>query len=490
MDWRELIDAVPDAEVLGSAAPNITGVAYDSRKVQPGDLFVCIEGARFDGHDYIPDAIARGAVAVVIAKSVSLPPDFPALRVANSRQALGLLAQRFYGDPTARLTLVGITGTNGKTTSTYLLKSILEAAGYKTGLTGTIETILGDKRLPATRTTAESLDFLRLMAQMVDEGITHGVAEVSSHAIALDRIVGSRYAYGLLTNISQDHLDFHQTLEHYVETKAAFFATLGRGAVINFDETHKGRFLAKCQVPVLTYGLREGAAVRATDLKTTPQGTSFMVNHRGGTFPIQIPLIGDFNVYNALGVIAVALQMFLDPQAIQRGLAQAPQVPGRFETVDLGQDFLVVVDYAHTPDGLENVLKTARSLVPTGQILCVFGCGGDRDRGKRPRMGRVAADLADYVVVTSDNPRSEDPERICAEIEGGIESGALPTQGYVRILERSSAIEHAIGRAGPGDLVLIAGKGHETQQEFKGRTIQFDDRQVAKEALRKRGYGK
>ncbi|MCK9222481.1 MAG: UDP-N-acetylmuramoyl-L-alanyl-D-glutamate--2,6-diaminopimelate ligase [Limnochordia bacterium] len=492
MDWEELIQAVPTAEVFGADRPDITGIAYDSRQVQPGNLFVCIEGSRVDGHDYIDEALSRGAVAVVVTKPVPLSPRLPSLLVSDSRKALGVLAQRFYQDPTAHLTLVGITGTNGKTTSTYMLKSILEAAGHRVGLLGTIAVVIGDVQIPAQRTTAESLDFLQLIDQMRNQQITHVVAEVSSHAIALDRIVGSRYAYGLLTNVTLDHLDFHKTFDEYLKTKASFFSQLGQGAAVNYDDEHRTSFIDSSNVPVITYGLKEGADVRAHHIYSTNRGTHFDVEYQRKTVPVEIPLVGDFNVYNALGVFAIALQMSIEPRAITKGLAQVPKVPGRFESVEAGQDFLVIVDYAHTPDGLENVLLTARGLVREhqGRVICVFGCGGDRDKTKRPQMGQVAAKLADYVVITSDNPRSEEPERICQDIEQGIKETGVPPLGYQRITDRLCAIKHAISVAEPGDLVLIAGKGHETYQIFKDKTIDFDDRLAARRALGERGYDK
>lgn len=490
MEWEELLQAVPTAFVFGTGSPVITGIAYDSRQVQPGNLFVCIEGSRFDGHDYLEESLAKGAVAVVVTKQIPLPPEIVGICVSDSRRALGLLAQRFYDDPSAQLTLTGITGTNGKTTSTYMLKSILEAAGHRVGLLGTIAVMIGDTSLPAQRTTAESSDFLRLLAQMHEQQITHVVAEVSSHAIALDRIVGSRYAYGLLTNVTQDHLDFHGTFEAYLKTKAEFFGQLEQGAVINYDDAYRTSFIEQSRVPVLTYGLCERADVWAHHIHSTQKGTHFTANYQGKSLSVEIPQVGDFNVYNALGVLATALQMAIEPSLIAEGLRCVPKVPGRFEAVEAGGDFLVIVDYAHTPAGLENVLLTARNLVAgdQGTVICVFGCGGDRDRTKRPQMGQVAAKLADYVVITADNPRSEEPESICEDIAQGFKQASLPPLGYQIIVDRESAIRHAISLARPKDLVLIAGKGHETDQTFKDRTIEFDDRLVAQRALADRGY--
>lgn len=504
-DLRKLISSLsPEAglvSVSGSQEGKCAGIAYDSREALEGWLFVALPGHRADGHDFVPDALARGASAVVVGRD---PREVPGLSeregvtviaVRDPRRALADLAREFYDDPASKLTLVGVTGTNGKTTTTFLMRSIFKKAGYETGLVGTIQYMVGDEVLPSKNTTPESLDLQRLFRSMVDRGVTHVAMEVSSHAIAMGRIVGSRFAAGIFTNLTQDHLDFHGTLENYAATKAKFFAGLsGPGedgrpavAVVNADDPYHRTMIAGTRARVVKYGVDREADYSARDIEVGGKGTHYTLVTPEGEMPVRLGLAGRFNVYNSLGAIACAVSLGIPLEAAVGAVEEMKAVSGRFELVDQGQDFTVVVDYAHTPDGLENVLRTARAL--SGErLITVFGCGGDRDRGKRPIMGEIASRYSDIVIVTSDNPRSEDPEAICREIEPGVLKGMNSPEGYrikdYRIeVDRREAIAMAISLARPGDIVVIAGKGHETYQIFRDRTIHFDDREVARECL-------
>lgn len=490
----ELISDLNPLVSWGNLGVEISGIAYDSRRVKPGNLFVCIRGLKTDGHFFVGDALARGAAAVLAERDLPDPLPVPLLRVDDTRQALGLVAAQFYGYPARHLQMIGVTGTNGKTSTTYLLKAILEAAGYQVGLIGTIRNLIGDREVPTERTTPESLDLQALLAEMRSAGCTHVVMEVSSHAVELKRIAGVEFDVGVFTNLTQDHLDFHGTFEAYRAAKGKFFASLGhstkagpRQAVINADDPAAAYFSQVATVPVLTYGLEQAAPVRAEDVDLSHAGR---LNYRlvtpQGEVPLNLQLSGRFNAYNSLAAAAAGLAEGLSLDAIRRGLESVPGVPGRFEVVDAGQPFMVVVDFAHTPDGLENLLRAAGA-VSRGRKIVVFGCGGDRDRGKRPIMGEIAGQLADYTIVTSDNPRSEDPAAICAEVAAGLARTAPGPGGWRVMVDRRGAIEHAIEMAQAGDLVLIAGKGHENYQIFADHTIHFDDREVAREVLARHG---
>ena len=470
------------SELLGEPVGGdveVTSLAYDNRTVEPGALFFCVPGFTADGHDFAPDAVARGAVALVVARD--LPLEVPQVRVEDVRAAMASAAVRFFGDPTASLPVVGITGTNGKTTSAHLIRAVLEADGRACGLLGTVGTVVGGVSREAVRTTPEAIDLQPLFRQMLAAGDRACVIEVSSHALELRRVEGLRFAAALFTNLTQDHLDFHPDMESYFAAKRRLFAGTPEPPglrVVNLDDPY-GRRLAEEFPGTVTVGLDSpDADYRATHLRTGLTGSDFIVERPDGP-PVGVlsPLPGRFNVANVLGAIAVARGLDVAIEVIVHALAEAGRVPGRFEPVDAGQDFAVLVDYAHTPDSLENVLRAARDLVPEGRVLCVFGCGGDRDRGKRPLMGEIAARLADVVLVTSDNPRSEDPDAIIAEIVAGRE-------GFVIEPDRRAAIERAIEEARAGDVVVVAGKGHEQGQEFDdGRKEPFDDATVAREAL-------
>jgi UDP-N-acetylmuramoyl-L-alanyl-D-glutamate--2,6-diaminopimelate ligase len=466
------------ADVIGSDAPavEVSALAYDNRLVTPGTLFFCVPGFTRDGHDYAEDAIARGAVALVVQRP--LGTSVPEILVDDVRAAMAPAAAALAGDPTARLTAVGITGTNGKTTSAFLVRSLLEAGGRRTGLLGTVTAIVGGEQRAVARTTPEAIDLQRTFADMLAAGDDAVVMEVSSHALALHRADAIHWSAAVFTNLTQDHLDFHADMEDYFLAKRRLFEAGPELAVINVDDPYGAR-LARDFPQAIRIGLdAPQAQVRATAIEGDANGSAFAVDG----LALRTTLPGRFNVLNALGAVVVARALGVDDAAIARGLAAAERVPGRFEPVDEGQPFAVFVDYSHKPDALEAVLRTARGLT-RGRLIVVFGAGGDRDRGKRPLMGRAAAEHADVAIITSDNPRNEDPEAIMAAIAEGAQGPAVVEQ----VVERQAAIERAIARAAPGDVVVVAGKGHERYQEFEdGRTVPFDDVAVAREVLRAR----
>lgn len=511
MNLRDLLEGIDVVESFGSTEIPISGLHYDSRRIQPGHLFVAIHGEKTDGNRFVPQALERGAAAVASGlprdtAGVSLatapqPPHsalpacggysaFAWVRVKDARRALAQAAANFYAHPARALELVGITGTNGKTTTSFLVDSILQAAGKKSGLFGTIEYRLAGRRLPAPNTTPESLDLQAYLAELRAQGGTHAVLEVSSHALAMDRVYGCPFRAAVFTNLTRDHLDFHGTLEAYFAEKRKLFTGCGAAppawAVLNADEP-RSRELRECGSPnVLTYGFDPDAQVRPHAQNPQPNSGRFRMDTPWRALECRSPLLGRPNVYNLLAAAATALALGLPAEAVERGLAALETVPGRFEQVNAGQPFLVVVDYAHTDDALRNLLSTARALLSGGgRIITVFGCGGDRDRTKRPLMGEVAGSLSDLVVLTSDNPRSEDPRAIINDALVGLQK----TQARHHLEpDRASAIELALGQARPGDIVLIAGKGHETYQVIGDRVLPFDDRVVAREALKRLGY--
>jgi UDP-N-acetylmuramoyl-L-alanyl-D-glutamate--2,6-diaminopimelate ligase len=477
----ELVERPAAADV------GVMGLTYDSRAVTPGDMFFAVPGMAADGHTFLPDAIGAGAAAVCVQREVDL--EVPSVVVSDVRRALARAAAEFYDHPASSLRLLGVTGTNGKTTTAFLLESILRAAGMTTGLIGTIETRVAGSSRPGVRTTPDSLDLQKLFADMREEGVDGVAMEVTSHGLALNRVEGVRFQAAAFTNLSQDHLDFHADMEDYFQAKRSLFTPemLERGAV-NVDDEWGRRLLGSTQVPCLGFGLSPEADVRGEVLRSDPSGSELLISTPNGSeMKVTTSLVGHFNVSNCLAAAATAIQAGLELESIERGLSQVASVPGRFEAVDAGQPFTVVVDYAHTPDSLDNVLKGARALAGEGRVICAFGCGGDRDRGKRPLMGAVVARLADYVIVTSDNPRSEDPIAIIDAIVEGViaERGT----GSDEILpDRHEAIAAAIDEADPGDVVVIAGKGHESGQEFADRTIPFDDRKEARKVLEAAGF--
>jgi UDP-N-acetylmuramoyl-L-alanyl-D-glutamate--2,6-diaminopimelate ligase len=471
------------SEVLSAAdarwrGVDVTSLAYDNRLVRPGSLFFCVPGFVGDGHDYAPDAVERGAVALVVEHRLDL--DVPQAEVTSVRAAMAQAAARFYGDPTAQLAVVGVTGTNGKTTTAFLVRALLEADGRQTGLLGTVKSVIGGVEHEVQRTTPEAIDLQRTFRQMLDEGDRACAMEVSSHALELRRADAIHFAAAIFTNLTQDHLDFHPTMEDYFRAKRRLFKAGGlrpKTAIINVDDSHGARLAAELDEPT-TFAIHASADYRAIDVKTALSGSIFTVETPDGQLELKSPFRGEFNVSNVLGALAAARALGVSADTCKSAIASAGQVPGRFETVDVGQPFAVLVDYAHTPDSLENVLQAAREL--TNQRLhVVFGCGGDRDRGKRPLMGEIATRLADRVIVTSDNPRSENPEAIVQEVL----VGAGPRVEHQ--VDRRAAIEQALAGAAPGDIVVIAGKGHEQGQEFEhGRKLPFDDATVARDILR------
>jgi UDP-N-acetylmuramoyl-L-alanyl-D-glutamate--2,6-diaminopimelate ligase len=475
MEIDQLIAALAPSDVLGRAPVEIAELSYDARDAGPGSLFFCVSGTRADGHEFAADAVANGAVALVVERPLEL--DMPQLVVPSARAAMAVAADEFFGRPTEELQVVGVTGTNGKTTTAFLLYAILAAAGRRPGLLGTIESRVGGERRAAVRTTPEAIDLQREFREMLDAGDRSAAVEATSHGSALGRLDRVRFAALVFTNLTQDHLDFHGTLEEYFDAKRRLFTETRPPAAVNIGDEH-GRLLAeelRGQNELLTFGLTDDAELRADDLELGPRGARF----RADGIELETRLRGRFNVENVLGAVAAARLLEIPDDAIAYGVRELRGVPGRFEAVDEGQPFAVLVDYAHTPDSLENVLRTARDLAQN-RVICVFGCGGDRDRGKRPLMGRIATELADLAIVTSDNPRSEEPEAIIAEILAGAGDAEVEP-------DRREAIARAIGEAAESDVVVIAGKGHEQGQQFADRTIPFDDREVAREALRRLG---
>ena len=486
MEGVPVVSAIPDSV----AAAEVSGLAYDSRKAAPGFLFFAFPGSKTDGRRFAAQAVEKGAVAVI--SEAPAPADFSGhwIRAAHGRHALATASGNFYNHPDRRLKIIGVTGTNGKTTTTYLIDSILRAAGLTTALVGTIEYRLAGRQLPSINTTPESLDLFEMFSQLERLGGTHVTMETSSHALSLGRVYGVQFETAVFTNLTRDHLDFHGSMDSYLAAKRLLFtseaSTGPRFAVINHDDTYAFALRTKPQTEVITYGLGEGASARAQGVTTGFDGLSFEIHHDGRTHQVESPLVGQINVYNLLAAWCAAYSVGIGPEVIARGIADCKAVPGRFERVDVGQPFMVVVDYAHTDDALRNLISIARGLTDK-RVITLFGCGGDRDRAKRPLMGMAAAELSDMVILTSDNPRSEDPIGIMNDAMVGIRRFDTP---LVIEPDREKAIRAAINKAGPGDIVLLAGKGHETYQVLKDKTIDFDDREVARRILRGFGYGK
>ena len=509
MRLDELTAGLPAGAPIGvrgaGGAVEISGLAYDSRAVRPGELFFCVSGFRSDGHDFAAQAVARGAAALVVERRLDL--DVPQVVVDSVRAAMAPIAARFFHDPTSELRVVGVTGTNGKTTTAYLVRALLEATGEQCGLLGTVKSVVGSVERPVTRTTPEAIDLQRDFRAMLEGGDRACAMEVSSHALELGRSDGINFAAAVFTNISRDHLDFHDTMEDYFQAKRRLFCPRTPAAgpasapqrwlahapgvsVVNVGDPY-GRRLAAEIDGARTFAVDAPADYSATALRCDFDGCSFMLRSPHGERNLTLPMPGRFNVANALAALAAADVLGGDFDVLVAALERGVRVPGRFEPVEEGQDFAVLVDYAHTPDSLENVLRAAIELArpserAQGRVVCVFGAGGDRDRGKRPVMGEIAARLADVVLVTSDNPRSEDPEQIIAEIVAGV----APAPAVRSIVDRRAAIVEAIASARKGDVVVIAGKGHEQGQEFAGGDkVPFDDVAVAREALRARELG-
>jgi len=477
MRLDQLARDLASSELIGDPGTEIGSLAFDNRKVTPGALFFCVRGLASDGHDFAPAAVEAGAAALVCERRLEL--EVPQLVVADSRSAMAEVAATFNGDPTAEMKLAGITGTNGKTTTAFLLRDILEHAGVPSGLMGTVKQVIGGVEEEVVRTTPEAIDLQASFRRMLDAGDEACVIEVSSHAMVMHRADAIDFDLAIFTNLTQDHLDFHADMEDYFQAKRLLFAAGPGAAVVNVDDEY-GQRLAT-EFDCLTYSANGQAAdYSAVDVSFDAAGASFTVQSEHGDLSVRTGLPGSFNVANALAALAGAISLGIDPDEAAEGLEGAARVPGRFEPIDEGQQFAVLVDYAHTPDSVENVLRAARGLTQ-GRLIAIVGAGGDRDRAKRPLMGRAGAELSDLVIITSDNPRSEDPAAIVEDVLAGIED----CRSVLVEEDRDAAIGLAIREAGPGDTVVIAGKGHEQGQEFEnGRKIPFDDRDVARRHLR------
>ena len=490
MKLKEILSGIPIAEGHAEDTLEITGICYDSRHVQPGDLFVAVTGYATDGHKFIPQAVAAGASAIVTTREdVEVPEGIAVLRVKELQPALDTIVPYFHDYPARKMRVVGITGTNGKTTTSYITRAILRKAGYKVGLIGTIQIMIEDEVLPIHNTTPDVVELQHTLAMMRDKGMDYVVMEVSSHALDQNRVAGIEFDTAVFTNLTQDHLDYHKTLENYMLAKAKLFDHVseqgckqGKTAVVNIDDAAGATMLAHAKCQHLTYAIEKEADLRATDILVHANGAEFVLHHESfGEMALKLHITGIFNVYNVMSAVGAALAEHIDAAVIKAALEAFTAVPGRFELVKAGQDFSIIVDYAHTPDGVENVLKTARKIAKK-RIIAVFGCGGDRDRTKRPIMGRLAAELADVVIATSDNPRTEDPEFILSQVEEGVDE-AIGTKHHELIVDRRHAIYRAIEMAETDDIVVILGKGHENYQILKDKTIHFDDKEEARAAV-------
>lgn len=490
---EDIVKVISPIQVEGPQTAEVCHITADSRTVQEGSLFICLVGATVDGHSFVEKAVQDGAVAVVVSKPVTVPDHVALIYVEDTRQALQAAVPFFYDYPASKMRMIGVTGTNGKTTTTHIIAHLLRSQGYTVGVIGTVHILIDDQSYPIHNTTPDVADLQQILQQMVDAGVTHCIMEVSSHALALGRTAGVEYDTAVFTNLTQDHLDFHKTFDNYLAAKAKLFKQVsasyqvkeGKGAVINVDDAYGQSIVDVTTSPMITYSTEGKGSMNASDLTVTAKSSQFTLNYDGKSYPISTKIAGMFNVYNTLAAVGATLYEGLSMEEIVKGLATFTAVPGRFELIEEGQDFAVVVDYAHTPDGLENILQTAKKIVEN-RILVVFGCGGDRDATKRPIMGRIAAQYGDRVFVTSDNPRTEDPVQIVKDVEVGVKEGLRDGVDYDVIVDRREAIFAAIAEAKAGDVVIIAGKGHEDYQILKEETIHFDDREVAREALKER----
>ena len=471
MKLQELLKDVAVLRCTAAEDTEICEVRYDSRAVQPGDLFVAIRGYATDGHRYIDKALAQGAAAIVCEEA---PEGAPAVVVENARRALAQIAANRFGHPADSMVMLGVTGTNGKTTTTYLVKHMLEAAGHKVGLIGTNQNLIGDEVIETERTTPESYELHALFARMRDAGCTHVIMEVSSHSLVLDRVHGIHFAVGAFTNLTQDHLDFHKTMEEYRRAKALLFTISDKG-VINLDDPAAGAMLADAKCPCLTFSCEKDAAdLTAKNLKLHADGVEFVAATKGDLARVKLPIPGHFSAENALTALGIVLQLGMPLADAAKSLATATGVKGRVEVVPTDTDYTVLIDYAHSPDGVENVLRAVRGFAK-GRVVALFGCGGDRDRTKRPKMGKIAADLADFCIVTSDNPRTEDPKAIIDDILEGMKGTKTPMQV---IVDRPEAIHWALAHAQKNDVIVLMGKGHETYQEVNHVKHHMDEREI------------
>lgn len=487
---QQLAQIVEGATIIGDKETIITGIEHDSRKAETGTMFVCIKGVHVDGHKFISQAVNAGAKAILTTReTVEVPAGVAILRVPDLNKALDTIVPYFHDYPARSMRIIGITGTNGKTTTSYITRAILRAAGYRVGLIGTIQIMIEDEVYPIHNTTPDVVELQHTLAIMRDKGMDYVVMEVSSHALDQDRVAGIEFDTAVFTNLTQDHLDYHKTLENYMLAKAKLFDKVseagvknGKTAVVNIDDAAGKVMLEHAKCRHITYAIDKKADLRATAINVLASGANFTLNNEAfGKMPLKLHITGIFNVYNVMSAVGAALAENIESAVIAKVLQEFTSVPGRFELVKAGQDFSIIVDYAHTPDGVENVLKTARKIAKK-KIIAVFGCGGDRDRTKRPIMGRLAAELADVVIATSDNPRSEDPEFILNEVETGVKEKICNKQ-HEKIVDRRQAIFRAVALAQTDDIVVILGKGHENYQILKDKTIHFDDKEVAREAV-------
>ena len=474
MKLQDLLKGVAVLESTAAPDTEINEVRYDSRAVRPGDLFVAIRGYATDGHQYIGKALEQGAAAIVCEEA---PAGAPAVVVENARRALAEIAANRFGHPADSMTMLGVTGTNGKTTTTYLVKHMLEDAGHKVGLIGTNQNLIGDEVVETERTTPESYELHALFARMRDAGCTHVIMEVSSHSLVLDRVHGIHFAVGAFTNLTQDHLDFHKTMEEYRRAKALLFTISDKG-VINLDDPAAGAMLADAKCPCLTFSCEKDAAdLTAKNLKLHADGVEFVAATKGDLARVKLPIPGHFSAENALTALGIVLQLGMPLADAAKSLATATGVKGRVEVVPTDTDYTVLIDYAHSPDGVENVLRAVRGFA-RGRVVALFGCGGDRDRTKRPKMGKIAADLADFCIVTSDNPRTEDPKAIIDDILEGMKGTKTPMQV---IVDRPEAIHWALAHAKKDDIIVLMGKGHETYQEVNHVKHHMDEREIVRD---------
>ena len=488
---KDIISTLDVQQVQGDHNVSIQDITADSRAVKLNSLFIALDGATVDGHNYIDKAVAAGAVAVIVSKPVTVPDDVCVITVSDTRQAMMVCVPYFFDYPANRMRMVGVTGTNGKTTTTHMIRHILKAQGHKVGVIGTVHIMIGDTSYPIHNTTPDVVDLQHILHQMVQENVEYCVMEVSSHALALGRVSGVEFDTAVFTNLTQDHLDFHKTFENYLAAKCKLFEQVSapnqvkdnKGAVINIDDSYGHRVMEKTTAPTITYSTLGKGTLNASDVHMSTKNSQYTVNYKGESYPVSMNTTGLFNVYNTLAAIGACLQEGISMEAIDTALKTFSSVPGRFELIEEGQDFAVVVDYAHTPDGLQNILETAKA-IKENRIIIVFGCGGDRDATKRPIMGRIAAEYGDKIYVTSDNPRTEDPVQIVKDVEVGVKEALRNGTSYEVIVDRREAINHAIHDAKAGDIVIIAGKGHENYQILKNETIHFDDREEARKALK------
>lgn len=482
---QDLLKLLPDAEVTGEAGKTITDITADSRVVVPGSLFICLKGATVDGHKFLNQAYEKGAVAAIVEDDVDCPAGMTLVKVSDTRRAMELVTPYFFDYPGKKMRMIGVTGTNGKTTTTNIIRLILRKAGYKVGMIGTINIMIEDEETVSHNTTPDVVDLQKTLYKMQQRGCDYVVMEVSSHALALNRVAGIEYDTAVLTNITQDHLDFHKTFANYVDAKSLLFEHLTDGnkvnktAVLNMDDPSSKIIAGRTKAPVITYGESRDYDIYPISFDVQAKQMALKLHTPAGEMDLVLKITGEFNVYNVMSAVGAMLAEKIDAKIIVDVLDGFDGVPGRFQLVEAGQPYTVIVDYAHTPDGLENVLKTARGITE-GKLWVVFGCGGDRDNKKRPIMGKIALDLADNVVVTSDNPRTEDPELIIDEIETALKD--IPAgKTSVRLSDRREAINYALEHAADNDVVLIAGKGHENYQIIGHETIHFDDREVVQE---------